>query len=60
MGSVENLFPGTWYLTHVDEMHRRKYERKPMVDISNDNAMSTADVQMTDIQVILFSYCCVV
>ncbi|KAF3848629.1 hypothetical protein F7725_015126 [Dissostichus mawsoni] len=25
--SVEDLFPGTWYLTRVDEKHRREYAR---------------------------------
>lgn len=28
--SVEDLFPGTWYLTRVDEKHRREYARKPL------------------------------
>ncbi|KAL4617632.1 hydroxymethylglutaryl-CoA synthase, cytoplasmic-like [Arapaima gigas] len=27
-GSVDDLFPGTWYLTHVDEKHRRQYTRR--------------------------------
>ncbi|UYV69413.1 HMGCS1, partial [Cordylochernes scorpioides] len=31
LGRVEDLYPGTFYLTRVDEMHRRNYERKPMV-----------------------------
>ncbi|BFZ00092.1 hypothetical protein BsWGS_03130 [Bradybaena similaris] len=26
VGSVSALFPGTWYLTDVDSMHRRKYQ----------------------------------
>ncbi|XP_033637166.1 hydroxymethylglutaryl-CoA synthase 1-like [Asterias rubens] len=29
VGSIADLFPGTWYLTYVDEMHRRKYSSKP-------------------------------
>ncbi|XP_048207842.1 hydroxymethylglutaryl-CoA synthase, mitochondrial [Perognathus longimembris pacificus] len=29
-GDTNNLFPGTWYLERVDEMHRRKYARRPM------------------------------
>lgn len=41
VGSVEDLFPGTWFLTEVDNMHRRKYERKPMVN--------TSDVDMAEI-----------
>ncbi|XP_067885268.1 hydroxymethylglutaryl-CoA synthase, cytoplasmic isoform X2 [Heterodontus francisci] len=31
-GVVEDLFPGTWYLTRVDEMHRRDYARKPILE----------------------------
>ncbi|XP_018600175.1 hydroxymethylglutaryl-CoA synthase, cytoplasmic isoform X1 [Scleropages formosus] len=29
-GSVDDLFPGTWYLTHIDEKHRRQYARRSM------------------------------
>ncbi|XP_026074969.1 hydroxymethylglutaryl-CoA synthase, cytoplasmic-like isoform X2 [Carassius auratus] len=29
-GPVEDLFPGTWYLTRVDEKHRRQYSRRSM------------------------------
>ncbi|XP_050429911.1 hydroxymethylglutaryl-CoA synthase 1 [Adelges cooleyi] len=28
IGNKSDLFPGTWYLSSVDEMHRRYYERK--------------------------------
>ncbi|XP_063982234.1 hydroxymethylglutaryl-CoA synthase 1 [Diachasmimorpha longicaudata] len=28
-GSVEGMFPGSYYLVEVDEMHRRKYQRVP-------------------------------
>jgi hydroxymethylglutaryl-CoA synthase len=27
-GSIDNLAPGTYYLTEVDDMFRRKYEVK--------------------------------
>lgn len=30
--SVEDLFPGTWYLTRVDDKHRREYARRPLHD----------------------------
>ncbi|CAG5867081.1 unnamed protein product [Menidia menidia] len=30
--SVEDLFPGTWYLTRVDDKHRREYGRRPLDD----------------------------
>ncbi|XP_021571568.1 hydroxymethylglutaryl-CoA synthase, mitochondrial isoform X2 [Carlito syrichta] len=29
-GDAKSLFPGTWYLERVDEMHRRKYARRPV------------------------------
>ncbi|KAK6492564.1 hydroxymethylglutaryl-CoA synthase [Huso huso] len=29
-GSVDDLFPGTWFLTQVDEKHRRQYARRPL------------------------------
>ncbi|XP_071321985.1 hydroxymethylglutaryl-CoA synthase, cytoplasmic [Trachinotus anak] len=29
-GSVDDLFPGTWYLTRVDDKHRREYARRPL------------------------------
>uniref|UniRef100_A0A8C6T0J0 Hydroxymethylglutaryl-CoA synthase n=1 Tax=Neogobius melanostomus TaxID=47308 RepID=A0A8C6T0J0_9GOBI len=29
-GPVEDLFPGTWYLTRVDEKHRREYARRSL------------------------------
>ncbi|XP_053689435.1 uncharacterized protein LOC128738381 [Sabethes cyaneus] len=31
-GSIEVLFPGTYYLSSVDKMHRRVYERVPVAD----------------------------
>ncbi|XP_076020208.1 hydroxymethylglutaryl-CoA synthase, cytoplasmic isoform X2 [Genypterus blacodes] len=31
-GSVDDLFPGTWYLTRVDDKHRREYARRPIND----------------------------
>ncbi|KAK3091985.1 hypothetical protein FSP39_024243 [Pinctada imbricata] len=44
-GSVDHLFPGTWYLTSIDNMHRRKYERKPSQSIVNgDVAVNCASM----------------
>ncbi|PIK33100.1 putative hydroxymethylglutaryl-CoA synthase 1 [Apostichopus japonicus] len=37
IGSTEELFPGTWYLTYVDEMHRRKYSRTDGSILSKSN-----------------------
>ncbi|XP_065096596.1 hydroxymethylglutaryl-CoA synthase, cytoplasmic isoform X1 [Paramisgurnus dabryanus] len=31
-GSVDDLFPGTWYLTRVDDKHRRQYARCSLND----------------------------
>lgn len=28
VGNKEDLFPGTWYLSNIDELHRRYYERQ--------------------------------
>lgn len=28
VGNKNDLFPGTWYLSNIDELHRRYYERK--------------------------------
>lgn len=28
VGNKDNLFPGTWFLSNVDELHRRYYEKK--------------------------------
>ena len=30
VGDTSDLFPGTWYLTEVDDKHRRKYSRTPL------------------------------
>lgn len=32
VGDTEVLFPGTWYLAHIDDMHRREYKRRPLID----------------------------
>ncbi|XP_032826628.1 hydroxymethylglutaryl-CoA synthase, cytoplasmic-like [Petromyzon marinus] len=29
-GAEEGLFPGTWFLVHVDDKHRRRYERRAL------------------------------
>lgn len=31
---TQNFFPGTWYLTEIDEKMRRHYERKPSVPLA--------------------------
>lgn len=48
VGSLENLFPGTWYITHIDNMHRRSYARKPLVESStytNNGTTVVADTK---------------
>ena len=45
VGSTEDIFPGTWYVTHIDEMHRRAYERKPLGQDNGSNGQ-VADVQV--------------
>lgn len=49
-GSVTDLFPGTWFLTKVDDKHRRCYERQSPAS-QETTATSTADVEMSDLQV---------
>ncbi|XP_076331659.1 hydroxymethylglutaryl-CoA synthase 1-like [Tachypleus tridentatus] len=34
-GKVEDLFPNTWFLVHVDSMHRRQYEHRRPVSVSD-------------------------
>ncbi|OQR66940.1 hydroxymethylglutaryl-CoA synthase, partial [Tropilaelaps mercedesae] len=46
VGSLDGLSSGTWYLTHVDEMHRRTYLRKPLKNsqtLSNGTAIKACD-----------------
>ncbi|XP_030048956.1 hydroxymethylglutaryl-CoA synthase, cytoplasmic isoform X2 [Microcaecilia unicolor] len=31
-GSVDDLFPGTWYLVRVDEKHRRQYAHRSLLE----------------------------
>ncbi|XP_003747229.1 hydroxymethylglutaryl-CoA synthase 1 [Galendromus occidentalis] len=45
VGSLEGLSAGTWYLTQVDDMHRRTYSRKPLKNqqsLSNGSAIKEA------------------
>ncbi|KAL1502106.1 hypothetical protein ABEB36_007300 [Hypothenemus hampei] len=38
VGDISHFFPGTYYLTKIDEQHRRYYEKKEKVIISNGHA----------------------
>ncbi|XP_068236177.1 hydroxymethylglutaryl-CoA synthase 1 [Palaemon carinicauda] len=42
VGKVESLFPGTWYLTQIDEAHRRQYKRRPLISINNASSVSSS------------------
>lgn len=35
-GDVSELFPGTFYLKSIDEMHRRVYDRKPLATMNGE------------------------
>ncbi|KAK7482697.1 hypothetical protein BaRGS_00018290 [Batillaria attramentaria] len=48
VGPVDSLFPGTWYLTSIDGMHRRKYERKPLVPLPVAGA--AGDISMAEVK----------
>ncbi|XP_060065137.1 hydroxymethylglutaryl-CoA synthase 1-like isoform X3 [Ylistrum balloti] len=45
VGSTDTLFPGTWYLTGIDSMHRRSYARVPAspTKVTNGQTMSTVE-----------------
>ena len=49
VGSTEDMFPGTWYITHIDEMHRRTYERNPLKLAGQGQERGT--LQAADVQV---------
>jgi len=36
VGSTKDLFPGTYYLTAIDERHRREYARVPLLRMSEE------------------------
>ncbi|XP_029653500.1 hydroxymethylglutaryl-CoA synthase 1 [Octopus sinensis] len=38
IGSTDHLYPGTWYLTEVDDKHRRKYAQKPASPLCDGHA----------------------
>lgn len=46
VGKVESLFPGTWYLTHIDEMHRRQYERRPLICVDSTDCVSSTSLNL--------------
>src|SRR5690606_36525523 len=48
IGDISVLSPGTFYLTKVDEKHRRFYERVPLSGASGKNGAT--------IKVLLFSF----
>ncbi|XP_076462936.1 hydroxymethylglutaryl-CoA synthase 1-like [Babylonia areolata] len=50
VGGVDHLFPGTWYLTEIDSMHRRKYERRPVSLSSSVSASAAGDVTMAEVK----------
>lgn len=39
-GNVKGMFPGTWFLTNIDEMHRRTYDRVPLPYTNGTNGHS--------------------
>ncbi|PVD23118.1 hypothetical protein C0Q70_16381 [Pomacea canaliculata] len=49
IGSVNVLFPGTWYVTAIDSMHRRKYERRPLSQSSSSTG-DICDINMAEVK----------
>lgn len=45
VGPIEGMTPGTWYLTAVDDMHRRTYKRVSLANIDS-NTVVAADVSI--------------
>jgi len=43
VGSVEDLFPGTYYLTNIDEKFRRTYARKPLAAMDEKASVNGAE-----------------
>jgi len=39
-GNVKGMFPGTWFLTNIDEMHRRTYDRVSLPYTNGTNGHS--------------------
>ncbi|XP_050714240.1 hydroxymethylglutaryl-CoA synthase 1-like isoform X2 [Eriocheir sinensis] len=48
VGNIDRLFPGTWYLVRVDEMHRRQYERRPLVGVHAGPGSTAVTVPMKE------------
>ena len=47
VGDINQLFPGTWYLVKIDDMHRRQYERSSSgssSSMNNSNAVSKTNM----------------
>jgi hypothetical protein len=42
--SHEAIYPGTWYLTSVDDSYRRKYTRKPVSGAAFDLEKATDEL----------------
>ncbi|KAA0196647.1 hypothetical protein HAZT_HAZT004306 [Hyalella azteca] len=49
VGCTSSLLPGTWYLTYIDDLHRRQYERVPRSASSSAGAGATATRAAADI-----------
>ncbi|XP_021356763.1 hydroxymethylglutaryl-CoA synthase 1-like isoform X1 [Mizuhopecten yessoensis] len=49
VGPTDTLFPGTWYLTGIDSMHRRSYATVPPLPTSVANGHATSSVQPTPV-----------
>ncbi|CAH1772639.1 unnamed protein product [Owenia fusiformis] len=43
VGSIEGLFPCTWYITAIDEKHRRQYERKPAISPTDGRQLKATE-----------------
>ncbi|KAK7067917.1 Hydroxymethylglutaryl-CoA synthase, cytoplasmic [Halocaridina rubra] len=55
VGRIDTLFPGTWYLTRIDEMHRRQYERRPLMSVDSVPSILASSVNLAKESTILSS-----
>ncbi|XP_033737044.1 hydroxymethylglutaryl-CoA synthase 1-like isoform X2 [Pecten maximus] len=49
VGPIDTLFPGTWYLTGIDGMHRRSYDRVTPTKLANGHATSSVEPTPMDV-----------
>ncbi|GFR11548.1 hydroxymethylglutaryl-CoA synthase 1, partial [Trichonephila clavata] len=57
IGSLEDLFPGTWYLEHVDDKHRRTYQQVKKSCIQRNGLLSKMNVMNCESTKVAEEFC---